>query len=260
MITDIHFRELQRERWRRVRRRLSLLDPGPEEFATDGLAIPVSQPRMRLLILPGDIDDEFIEFDEEFWKWWREPWVHPATGRPTTWRNQRPSAASALLGAGPDEGWESYLALYRNGGLELVLGREVTYELSEAPVFRLVEIVGRVWGTLDRYREVVRHLEPEGPWEISLALRGTVGSLLGGVAEGWEEPGGLLRGFVCREPGLLKTRELWESWPDTEGVRQLGFSFGAWVEDSWGSAYRRFLVAGGERAGQFDKAAYRQYP
>ena len=258
MSLDVHTQELQRERWRRQRDRLSLLDPQGADFGTRGLAVKIASPTLRFLILPGNPENELVEFDATFWQWWLDPWPDPATGEPIIWRNHRPAATAAVLGNGPEEQWESYLALHRSGALELVMARGVTYELPDARAFSLLNMVGRLWATLGRYREVVERFTPEGPWEVSLALRETEGTTLGCVAEGWREPSGRLSGPVCAEVALLRTRELWEaSWSDATGVQQLAFNFGAWIEDAWGCQFRRFLVRIGDRAGQFDAMRYR---
>ena len=68
------------------------------------------------------------------------------------------------------------------------LGRDGAAVTSDHKrIFRLVGIVGRLWSALDLYREAVERFEINGPWECSVALLGTSGSMLGNFATGWAE-------------------------------------------------------------------------
>lgn len=184
------------------------------------------------------------------------------TGGETYWGSQaRPAVSAAVRGISPDDvSFSRLVALRRDSGLEMGLGREGIFRFSrqqEMRVFRLILMIGRVWSALSVYREAVQHLSIGGPWEISLAIPNTSGSMLGHLAEGWADPveyGSELP--PCDEPGLLLRRELVQ-FPDPEGVQALAFSFGTWLEDIWGVRDRRFLVARGPLAGQFDKSRYR---
>ncbi len=64
--------ELQRERWRRARRTLRLIDPEAEDFLTRSLVPLKDGSTVRLLILPGDPEASTIAFDRELWSWWLE--------------------------------------------------------------------------------------------------------------------------------------------------------------------------------------------
>lgn len=85
MITPLDELDVQRARWRRAREKLRLTDPEADDFATDGLARRLDNPRIRLLILPADPEALVVEFDDEFWEWWHRLPPHPATGQPTDW-------------------------------------------------------------------------------------------------------------------------------------------------------------------------------
>ncbi len=140
------------------------------------------------------------------------------------------------------------------------LGSEGVYRLSrqqEMRAFRLILIVGRIWSALDLYREAILRLSIDGPWEISLAIPNTTGSMLGNLGEGWAEPAEYDDDLLpCDQPGLLLRRELIQ-FPDAPGVQALAFSFGAWLEDCWSMRQRRFLARRGQFVGQFDKSKYR---
>jgi hypothetical protein len=71
-----------------------------------------------------------------------------------------------------------------SGALEFGLGPGGTYEYRDVRVFRLIEIVGRVWTAVTLYGDVRDRLEVAVPWLCVLALKGTEGTLLGNVAPG----------------------------------------------------------------------------
>lgn len=252
--------DLQRERWRRARETFGLADPGSEEFATGGIPRLAGDIGVRLLILPSDPEACLIEFDQELWDWWLKDRPDPSDGQPTLWGDQhRPTAHAAVRFRGYGrESWMRYIALHRHGGLEVGLGRDGVYQGGDRRVFRLLQIVGRAWSTLDLYREVIERFGVEGPWELSLALQGTAGAYLGDLATGWLEPGqdALHEPRRCVEPGLLLLREITD-WPDTGGARHVAFSLGGQIEDAWGSRYRRFIAHDGGLGGQFDTEHYR---
>ncbi|MBI4494726.1 MAG: hypothetical protein HY690_18275 [Chloroflexi bacterium] len=260
MTQDLDARDRQRERWRRARESLRLVDPEAEDFATGGLAARfVTDPGVRLLILPADPEAWLLEFDEGFWQWWLQEWPDPVTGRPTGWgRDGRPTSRAALRlrSQASNDRWKSYLALYRHGGLELELGREGMVPAPGGGYVRLINIVGRAWGAMDLYRDVIRRFDIAGPWEVSLALCKADRAHLEHFGEGWPEPEKFWNEVPgCREPGLLFRQEL-SAWPDADGVRVLAFKIGGWLEDAWEQTARRFLVRDGPLAGQFDKARY----
>lgn len=258
--------ELLRERWRRARAALTLVDPRAPDFATGGLARWAPETSVRLVLLPADPETTCVEFTDDVWAWWLAERSDPF-GKPLRrwWSQEQPTSTAAVRydWTARDQ-WGRYCALGRHGGLELGLtgdgARQVTMasfpEPVERRVFFLVPIVGLIWVALDLYRDVVSHLSVAGPWEVSLSLRATGDALLSGLATGWEPFGMQIdESKPCHEPALLARREL-DSWPDADGAHQLALSFGAWIEDSWGSRARRFIARGGPHAGAFDQGRF----
>ena len=220
---------LLRSGWRRFREPLHLTDPQDPEFGTGGLAQQADVP-VRLLILPADPDANLIEFDEDFWKWWMEDRVDPITNEPSHWGpdNYPTSAAAVRIDGRNEKGWHRHLGLYRHGGMEMGLGREATYNLSELKCFRLITIVGRLWCALSHYSAVLsRYPKLPGPWEVSLAILKTKGSALGNLGQDWLEPHEG-NGKQCQEPALFHRRELME-WPDQDATKNLAFKLGQWI-------------------------------
>jgi hypothetical protein len=242
---DLDALDRQRRRWRRARTPLRLVDPDADGFSTGGLAARVHEPTVRLLLLPADPDAWLVDFDSEFWAWWRQDRDDPTTGQPASWGyDNLPTEFAALRTAIVENGrFAKYLALHRNGALEFELGENGAYVYPRVNlrVFRLITIVGRVQGVLRLWTEIRSRLQLDGPCELSLALRDTQAAALGNVAEGWQEPGPDMPGRRCPAKHLLCRRELWD-WPDEARQLDLVFSIGGWIEDSWGYQERRFLA------------------
>lgn len=255
--SDLVAVDQQRERWRRARLPLRLLDPESPEFATGGLAQFAPALSVRALILPADPDTTLPPFDEAFWKWWEEPRLDPANGAPTVWGYElRPTAHAAVQYQPSMKEWQRYLALHRHGGIEIGLSRDGMYTRGEERSFRLTTSVGRLWAALELYGSVVERFAVQGPWEISLALRQTKDAYLGEFGSGWSQSEfGRDEAERCREPNLFFRREVM-SWPDPDGVRDLAWEFGGWIENAWGGRQRCFLARQGNFAGQLDRAVY----
>lgn len=91
-LLDIH-----RARWRRAREALGFVNPEREDFGTGGLGRHVPQLSVRLLILPGDPEAEWLDFDQPLWTWWKGEHENPFEGQPTDWGNTVFPASSAAV-------------------------------------------------------------------------------------------------------------------------------------------------------------------
>ena len=91
--------EVHRERWRRIRGDMSPLDSEANDFAEGGLSRLVKGCSVRMLILHGDPEANYVEFDDEFWKWWLSERKDPVTEGDTQWGSEsRPTMAAAVRG------------------------------------------------------------------------------------------------------------------------------------------------------------------
>jgi hypothetical protein len=82
-----------RKRWRRVRRRLRLVDPLAEDFGTGGVARHAPDVHVRFVILASEPEVGAVDCDEPFWEWWMQDRPNPFEG-----------AARNPLGAGGSSG------------------------------------------------------------------------------------------------------------------------------------------------------------
>jgi hypothetical protein len=259
-MSDAALWEIYRSGWRRERERLGLLDTRQEDFATGGLGQYVPNLTVRLVILPADPERRLIEFDKEFWEWWKtgqgspfgEPLEDWSRGIPTT------NAAVGRQSLSSDRWkWDSYYALYRHGGGDMGLGRDGGRLVNDGkPLFFLLRIVGRVWTALHMYETAVVRYKINGPWECSVAILRTLEGRLGDFATGWldttdpdENP------YRCPEPNLCGRWEL-EDWPSPEQTQDFAFKIGGWIENSWGMQSRRFIARSGPLEGRFDTSHY----
>jgi hypothetical protein len=249
----------QRERWDRARRSLHLQDVENDAFGTGGIAARLPDLSVRLVILPADPDARRVEFDEAFVAWWMGDFDDPIAGTPMRWgTSYRPSAtAAARCEPAGDGAFYRYAAVRHDGGLDVGLGTECGCRNKESAAFWLLPTVGRVWSACHLYNSVIQRLEVDGPWELTLALRGTRQAVLGGFAEGWEEPEYSFRraASICEEQNLILRRELPSLGDDW--ARSVAFSFGAQIEDAFGSKLRRFKADRGKFAREFDRGKYR---
>lgn len=254
-------REIYRSRWSREREKLGLMDIREEAFAKGGFGQYVPNLTVRLVVLGADPEGELINFDNEFWSWWKTDRETPFGTAPDDWGHVTPTANAAVRHhrhLNKSWIWDSFVALYRHGGLDVGLGRDGAAVMADKKcVFRLIRIVGRLWSALDLYREAVQRFEINGPWECSLAILGTSDGLLGNFATGWlQYPHPEANPRPCSGPNLWRRWEL-DEWPVQEALRDLAFSAGDWIENSWGMQSRRFIARSGSLEGQFDSAQYR---
>ena len=119
--TDI---DLLRARWRRFRRQLKLTVPGTEEFGRVDLGARVGELHVRLLVVPSDPQATIDPFDDEFWAWLQSHIPHRSNITPFgSQASATPWGASYSDSPRGDGVWSSYLALRRNGALDVGIGR-----------------------------------------------------------------------------------------------------------------------------------------
>jgi hypothetical protein len=252
-------RELQRLRWARWNDHLSLGDRLVESSGRSPSVID-SNVSCRMLVSPSDIDTDLIRFDKDFWNWWEAERRDPVTGAVADWgRVGTPTAEAAIrTPTMPQRDPDRYLALYRNGALEIGLLRDGTYESREGiKIFRMNMILGRYWGGLELYRDVIERYELPGPFQIRVALLGTKDAQLGGFAEGWAEPFDFMSpDFAgCPEEHLLYTSYL-DAWPSSDELSGFVISLGGWLDDAWCIKERRCIARVGDHAGELHLKGY----
>lgn len=175
-----------RKRWREKGRALGLPDADDPQRAPKGLPSRVVELSTRIVTLPGDPFDTRLSFDDGFRAWWERDRPAPFEVR-IGWNHHVPTLDAAVWVERGSQGWNSYLALHRHGGIEI--GSNDTYTLrSGSRAFRLIRIVGLLWLGFDRQAWALSQVDATGPWQVTILLLRTEGALLGDLAEGWREP------------------------------------------------------------------------
>lgn len=266
MSVDVTLVDAQRKCWERSRQAMGVGNPADDGFACGGLASMVEALSVRIVVLPADPAADVIEFDEAFWAWWKEhQTVSVGAGR-IRWGQQDRPTAQAALHCEPSSHRENepppvnrYLALQRNGGIDVALGRSGAYVYQDRRVFLLTSIVAHVWATVGLMAEVAaRWPEVSPPFEMTVAMHGTRGAVLGNVADGWREP--LDFGWqppMCWEQNVFLRLELTRLPVEEDTQQEIAERLGGRVEDAFGSRDRRFRSRVGDSAGHLDLSKFR---
>ena len=259
-MTTLADSELVRARWRRALHGHALDDVRRADFALGGLAPRLREPTVQVLLLPPDPEGEVFSFDDELWAWIDAQKTVAVGGRTIRFGDQSyPTAHAAALvrGYGNREPWSSYLAVHRSGAIELGLGDRGGWERQNREgetvrMFNLISIVAYTWAMLMFSAALNERDARSSPRQLTIALRGTRGALLGNVGEGWAEPDS----FQNTVSGCLEEHLLWhlsiDEPPDDAGQKQLAFGVGDRIEDAWGVTESRYLARVGDRDGQLD--------
>lgn len=248
-MADLTELDRARERWRLTRRRMGQSpDTGERSL---GLARRAEDLSARLLILPGDPFSTNLSFDDEFWEWWAEHPPAPFRGH-VHWTNTEPTLEAAVRYKGGLEKWTRYLALHRNGGVEI--GFDPAWLHGEGTrFFGLVHTVGLVWIGASMQAESAARFDLAGPWELTLILYDTKNAYLVGFGQGWAEPDQLGYDVRAQQELHIMIRREMDCFPESENdIRDLAFDIGGRIGNAWGVTQRRFLDRVGDTEGQFN--------
>lgn len=244
--------ELQRARWRRIRREPRLTSTDADDFAVGDLGGRMADLHCRLFVTPSDPECGLPVQDASFWQWWdarpADQWgVSAPFGRefvPTAWGAVRYSHTGR-------DGWDAYLCARRGGALDMALGRPALIVRSDPPIFRLLAVLGRIWIALATYKELVAEYDIRGPYEITLGLRRVEGSVLGHLAPGWADVREQFGGYpTAREDSYMARWEV-DGLNDDELVQRAVYNAGDWISQCFGERQRTYLDRTAERSGHF---------
>jgi hypothetical protein len=243
-------RDRQRRRWAEARR-IDQLDPaGDEAFAVGGLGGHVESLDLRIRFLPADPLATPVRLDEDAEEWLSRSRSAPYGGREAELGNRKRATSAALVRFDvyrDDDGWKRFTALHGDGGLDYGEGSSL-FTLRGGRFVHLRQVVGLIWHLATMQADATERWGVEGPFELSIALANVEGAGLGGFAEGWRDvTDGLWDMSTCIEPDVLLRFEL-----DALEPEALAMDVGERLENTFGSAYRRFLAARGDLVGRFD--------
>lgn len=210
-------------------------------FAAGGLAQFLDEPTVRFLILPADPEAIIVEVSDETWKLWSDDREGPIPGNRPNWGPARVTSEGIVRRetSRNEEAWARYFALLRNGGVDLGLGSDATWDDGSTRRFHLTAVMSRIWNAVDNYGQVVEQLKISGPYELTLALKNLRQTTLSGFGNEWS------RGFFgdpneARFDAVMHRREE-EEWPKGDAARELAFALGDWIVNVWGVRQRRWM-------------------
>lgn len=209
----------QREIWRDEREALGLV-PGAPGFGRRGVMERLDDQSVQVVILPSDPSAAAVEFDALLARALPDRFTGQITNGVQLLGLVSTSSAHLLKEAQGEEGKGSrgLLAVARHGGVAVGIGgRSGRYFLNGKDGLlaqRLSVVSGAVRLAIAAQADAVAHLAaldlwaPSGPWEVSVALPGARGAVLGAFAQGWEEPDRAFDVHECVEDDPLVTLEL----------------------------------------------------
>jgi len=166
-----------------------------EETQDPGIELP--DHLVSFLSIPSCWLEECLDTNsEEFQLWlsgykWRE--VHAMNHPFPQGRIQACSEGMLLpewLDTSTKDGLEAFLLIRRDGICEYGMGRNVYQRYEKDTIFQFIQIVGRLWQFLLFVKDLQElNSQNKSPETIIIVnLRGTEGTLIGNLAEGWNQP------------------------------------------------------------------------
>ncbi len=250
--------ELVRARWRRHLRVEALDTTDRADFARRGLANRVQELAFRLLILPYDPDVERFESEDAATHLMDHQNMEIGNGTIHFGTKVVPTAhATALVSqSGDDMPWGRYVAIHRNGAIELGLSDRFRVQTSQCEVVtklvRLVTNASFTWATLELARRIgagamgQRHL-------LVVALPDTTGAVLSNLAVGYREPEGYdKRSQGCPYEDLLWHIELERLPADSDETSAVALRVASRLTNAWGMTQTLYLDRDSDRNGQLN--------
>jgi len=263
-----------------IMRSFRLEDPSDPDFAltprtqrlriqgTEGADSPKVRPLVVGLIVPASrMDDLWKASDVSIYQWLssQERKYEPLelSFRPG---DPRPMHNGIIMEE-PDHrrshDLSRYLAVHRNGIIEMGLGRNACLLYRDEVGFLLTPIVAHVWALLGFAGDFFKRVACSRPFSLLLVFRETQNALLAGLARGWREPWGS-DGYgyrpVCREPAFVIKHEGLGPLLNATDTRALAREIAVEIEAAWGhggpdSLPRCFCFREDKTEGEFDTSA-----
>lgn len=222
----------QQERWARERERRALV-PGKTGFAKDGLMAHLDEPGVLVTVMPSTPLRQPVDFDEALLSLLPRGFSGQ-TRNAVSAMDSETSTSGALVrfATGGTDSWRAFVAARRDGGTDVGFGSLVRSRRDEGGqqgisayrLFILVNVVRVAIETqcrlLEWFRGAALAIEDLQPFELAAAIPAAGGSILIGLADGWER---VMPTFApppsCLEPDPLIRVQV-DHWPQTEEERE----------------------------------------
>jgi len=220
--------------------------------------LEISQPAhlVSFLSVPIDWQEESIDTNSEDLRNWliEYKWLDISGSRSQSPFSQKRIQACTegliqfqLLETSMEGGLEEFLLIRRDGVCEFGIGKNGYLLYEKDTIFHFIEIVGRFWQFLTflkDFHEMYFNNKNTGI-KIILNLRGTKNSLLGNLAEGWNEPiTSSLNSYrpKCNEKHLQIKRNILPNCSDYD-VRDIVRWCATRIDNAWGQFEPRCYVS-----------------
>ncbi len=244
----------QQECWARERERRRLV-PGNTGFAKDGLMAHLDEPGVLVTVMPSTPLRQPVDFSDALLSLLRRGFSGQ-TRKAVPAMDRETSTAGALVcfATGGTDSWRAFVAARRDGGTDvgfgsLVRSRRDGGEQQGSWAYRLYILVNVVRVAIETQSRLLEWFHSEGlaveelqPFELAVAIPAAGGSILIGLAEGWDR---VVDDFEptpsCLEPDPLIRIQV-DHWPQTEEEREdlLG-RVADRIGNAFGSVRRRHL-------------------
>lgn len=244
----------QQRTWAAVRAARNLTR-GHAQFGVSGLMTHLDDPQLLALILPADPLAPLLEFNDGLFTVLPERFTGvTANGVQLLGTTFVTDSALGRCSSGGDA-WRAYVALRRDGGVEIGIGSTARYPLGsrDAPrgfAFRLCYIVHAIRVAIEsqaRVLSLAAGASMGGPFELVVALPDTAAALLGSLADGWQDPSmSSWDSPVCITDDVLVRRQF-DEWPmDSDEQLKAITAAGDQVCNAFGTTQRLFAPRDGE--------------
>lgn len=243
----------QREIWWEERAALGLV-PGEPGFGRAGLMGRLNGQAVQVVVLPADPSVAAIEFDAALAQALPDRLVGQISNSVQLLGHVSASSTHLVREAQGEKGSRGVLGLARHGGTAVGVGEQAGRYFVNGKdglaAQRLSVVVGAVRLAVRAQTAALEHLAdrelwaPSGPWEVTVALPGARGTVLGALAPGWDEPKNAFDVHECAEDDPLVTLELADIPRDVRDQREVLRRVVARVVNAFGTTLPLYLPHG----------------
>lgn len=253
----------QRRKWQ-IERECRALVPDREGFASAGLMGHLNEPLLLVATLPCEPLRPFLSFEEPDLAVGILPEALTGlTAQAVSLLRHVTSTSGSLVrfaNSGADGSpWTAFVALRRDGGMEVGFGSVVRRRLGQESMlagvltYRLFVIVHAIRMLVESQARLVAQVPEYGsePFEVNIALPRTGGAVLSGFAEGWPMAEHQFEvECACLEQDVHVRMEI-TKWPSADDDREaLIGQLARRVCDAFGIREARFLARHGKYEGR----------
>ena len=207
-------------------------------------------------MLPADPVADVLTIDYVVQEWWKTDRSPPYGGSvPDLGEHSRVTSESGRAALIRTRWWDVE-PLSRTTPSWRCRGRTIGFLVAcakrhDAILRALRPIVAMTWTLVSLQKEVQERWALSGPFEVTVALRGSRGGGISHFAEGWRDPSqdfGFMEVRTCLDQHVLLRMEIEDGFEPQDVATQIGDR----VENAFGTTHRRHIANRGDFEGRFD--------